>query len=43
MANNQSGRSEPDRDTRAGGSRAQQAVQVALDRRDNGGEAGQDT
>jgi hypothetical protein len=43
MPNNQSGRNESDRDTRAGGTRAQQAVQVALDRRDNGGDAGQDT
>jgi hypothetical protein len=41
MPNNQPANEESDRDTPATGSRAQQAVQVALDRRDNGGDAGQ--
>jgi hypothetical protein len=40
MPNNQPASSAADRDARASGTWAQQAVQVALDRRDNGGDAG---
>ncbi len=39
MPNNQSSHADADRNARPGGSRALQAVQVALDRRDNGGDA----